>query len=77
MKIMLINPALCSNTTQRLGPIAGNLFFNSPPLGLCYLAAVLEKDKHEVKIIDAAAENLSADTAVKRARDFLLQIICH
>ncbi|MDP3888626.1 MAG: radical SAM protein [bacterium] len=47
MRILLINPALELSSGEVLNIIA--------PLGLGYLAAVLEKDKHEVKILDMPA----------------------
>ncbi len=37
-----------------------------PPLGLTYIAAVLELKGHNVKIIDAELENLSSNEVVKR-----------
>jgi len=75
MRITLINPPLSQNTIQRLGPIVQSLFYNSPPLGLCYLAAVLEKEGHEVNIIDAALENLSNERTIKRVIIFSPEII--
>lgn len=42
MKVLLINPPYKTN-------------YPSPPLGLAYIAAVLEKEEHKVKIIDAPA----------------------
>jgi anaerobic magnesium-protoporphyrin IX monomethyl ester cyclase len=70
MKIMLINPPLYGNTARRLGPIADSLFYNSAPLGLCYLAAVLEKEKHDVRIVDAAVEGLSIEKIISLITDF-------
>lgn len=58
MKILLINPPITFSQKRRIGPVIRNLFYNSPPLGLGYLAAVLEKRKIIVKIIDAAVKNL-------------------
>jgi hypothetical protein len=51
MKILLINPPILS-----LNPVISSLFFNSPPLGLLYIAAVLEQNKIDVSVIDAALE---------------------
>lgn len=50
MKITLINPPLSSNVE-----IYSVLALKAPPLGLAYLAAVLEKDGYSVNIIDADA----------------------
>ncbi|OGW75969.1 MAG: hypothetical protein A2Z72_04720 [Omnitrophica bacterium RBG_13_46_9] len=51
---------------QGIGPVAENLFYNSAPLGLCYLASVL--DEHEVNIIDAVVEKLSIEKVIKRIK---------
>ena len=75
MKVILINPPLCQSTVRKVGPIVKNLFYNSLPLGLGYLAAVLEGEKHEVKIIDAAAEGLSIERIIKRILNFSPDII--
>lgn len=53
MKILLINPPITS-----INPVISSLFFNSPPLGILYIAAVLEKNKIDVQVIDAALEGL-------------------
>lgn len=50
MKICLINP-------QRLLELNVPTLKSTPPLGLAYIAAVLEKEGHEIVIIDAIAEN--------------------
>jgi len=44
MKIILRTPIISSNIKPEFGAL--------PPLGIGYLAAVLKKDKHNVKIID-------------------------
>jgi len=75
MKILLINPPLAQGTVRRLGPIVKNLFYNSAPLGLCYLAAILEVERHEIKIIDAAVEGLSNEKIIKRAIKFSPDLI--
>lgn len=75
MRIILINPPLYQRTVNRIGPIVENLFYNSPPLGLCYLAAIFKKEKHEVKIIDAAVEKLSADRIIERIMNFAPHLV--
>ena len=70
MRVILLNPAFDKRTFKRLGPVVKILFYNSPPLGLAYLAAVLKVNNHEVKIIDAAAEGLSAAEIIRRIADF-------
>lgn len=42
----------------------------NPPLGLAYLAAVLEKNNIEVKILDANAENLTPEEVAKRVSEY-------
>ncbi len=61
MKTLLINP-----DSPKMYGIGGQCAF---PLGLGYIAAVLEKD-HEVKLIDVAAEKLDDDSL----RDRILKI---
>lgn len=61
MKILLINPPIISSN-----PVISSLFFNSPPLGILYIAAVLEKNKIDVKVIDAALERLSINNLINK-----------
>jgi radical SAM superfamily enzyme YgiQ (UPF0313 family) len=75
VKVLLINPPLASYTKKNLGTIIENLFYNSPPLGLCYLASVLEKENHRVKIIDAPVLNLSFSKILERVRRFSPDLI--
>ncbi len=70
MRIILINPPLSLGTVRKLGPIVKSLFYNSAPLGLCYLGAVLREENHIVKIIDAPVEGLSIDEVVKEVVKF-------
>jgi len=56
MNITLINPRLNINMKED----------KQPPLGLAYIAAALELEGHNVKIIDAEFENLSSNQVVKR-----------
>ncbi len=41
-----------------------------PPLGLLQLAAVLEKDGHEVMLLDANGQDLNLDTLVEKVKEF-------
>lgn len=66
MKITLINPhidqeAAYGRRFKRLGAVL-------PPLGLCYLAGVLEKEGYPVNIIDANLLNLSCEDILKSIR---------
>ncbi len=60
MRISLIFP----NLKLRKHPFF-HVHFHQP-LGLAYLAAVLKKEKHDVQVIDALAENLSCDEILNR-----------
>lgn len=46
-----------------------------PPLGLAYMASVLEKEKFEVKIIDLAVENIKKDDLIKIIESYSPKII--
>lgn len=66
MKILLINP----NTSDLYGKWQDTSGI-WPPLGIAYPAAMLRKiGNHDVKIIDANAENLDFDTILKRVTEF-------
>ncbi len=58
MKILFINPPVCNLT--------GHSIANSPVLGVMYLAAVLEKNNYQAKIIDADAMHLSWDALMAK-----------
>jgi anaerobic magnesium-protoporphyrin IX monomethyl ester cyclase len=65
--VYLVNPP--ANPEQlkgSLAPIVRNLFFNSPPLGLAYIAAVLEQAEIPVRILDAGAEGLTLTKSVDK-----------
>ena len=48
--ILLINPPLTREELfERGSKVVGSIL---PPLGLAYVAAVLEKNNHKIKIID-------------------------
>lgn len=70
MKIILLNPPVLKSSRRSIRPVVENLFYNSAPLGLCYLAAVLKKEGHDVRIIDAAVEGLSVAAVIKKMRGF-------
>ncbi len=69
MKIILINPPIIfKGQRSRITPVIENLFYNSPPLGLAYLAAVLHQEGRPVGIIDAAVERLTVEETVLRLK---------
>jgi len=75
MKVLFINPSITFSQERRIGPVIKNLFYNSPPLGLCYLAAVLEQKNIPVKIIDAAVENIEISKIRIYCRRFKPEIV--
>ena len=68
MKILFISPPWSDvYGNYRHAAKVGN---NYPPLGLCYLASVLERGGHQVKIIDAEADNQTIDDLIEQVRVF-------
>ena len=66
-EVFLVNPP--ATLTQQRGPIkeiVRNLFFNSPPLGLAYIAAVLELDGVRVRLMDAGVEGFTPEETAAR-----------
>lgn len=55
MKVLLINPPYSSSKYKFIGLVA-------PPLGIAYIAAVLEKGGIDVRIIDAPAVDMDYET---------------
>lgn len=71
MRITLINPPRSeSSCSGPITPVIEHLFFNSPPLGLGYLAAVAEKEGIPVQIIDASVERLRSSQILSRIKKF-------
>ncbi len=66
MKVLLIHPYWIETYGKYKEAAKKAVFY--PPLGLCYLASCLIKNKHDVKIIDAEAEG-------KRFRDIIKDVI--
>lgn len=64
MKITLINPPITS--AERYGRDIGDIGGHQAPLGLCYLAAFLEKCEVAVNLIDAEAEKLRNNEVIKK-----------
>jgi len=64
MKILFLNPPLAPQAVKN--PVMKYLFANSMPLGIGYLAAVMEKKGEKAVIIDAAAEQLSREETLQR-----------
>jgi radical SAM superfamily enzyme YgiQ (UPF0313 family) len=71
MRVTLLNPPFRMDaSSHRLGPVSEHLFFNSPPLGLAYIAAVLEREGIVVDLIDAPVERLSLSALIDRIDNF-------
>jgi len=66
MKILLINPPL------NLYP--GELISVVPPLGLAYIAAVLEKEGEEVRILDCLALSWSHPLKIKKRKRVIFRL---
>jgi radical SAM superfamily enzyme YgiQ (UPF0313 family) len=74
MRVLLINPPTRRRPSP-IGPIIRTLFYNSPPLGLAYLAAVLEQDGHEVTIVDCLVRDTSLAELAARAKALAPELI--
>ena len=76
MRIMLINPPIDSVLENgHVSPVTKYLFYNSAPLGILYIAALLEEKGHTVAVIDAAAEELNVEQTVQEVLDFKPDVI--
>lgn len=75
MRVLLVNPPITFAQRKRMGPVVNNLFYNSPPLGLCYLAAVLEENNITVRILDAAVEGLETAGVMQHYSKFRPDIV--
>lgn len=65
--ILLINPPFTKEESFARGAkYVGSLL---PPLGIAYIAAMLEKHNHNVRIIDGIAEGLTIQEIVSRLND--------
>lgn len=62
MRVVLVNPPITS--AERYGRDIGDIGGHQEPVGLCSLAAVLERDGVEVVVLDAEAQGLSESAAV-------------
>jgi hypothetical protein len=60
MKILLINPPALNTLASEVPSIVGEERGHNPPLGIMYIASVLEKDpSNEVEILDAQLDELN------------------
>ena len=76
MRVLLINPPLDAVLRDgHVDPVTSYLFYNSAPLGLLYIAAVLEQQGYPVACLDAAAERLDIPQTVRRIEGFKPDVI--
>ena len=61
MKITFINPPQTASKYKFMGVIA-------PPLGMAYIAAVLEKNNYDVSIVDACALDYTLEDLSERIK---------
>ncbi|MFH1257060.1 MAG: radical SAM protein [Candidatus Diapherotrites archaeon] len=76
MKILLLNPPFLkkfSRTSRSPGVSKGGCVYY--PLWLAYAAGVLEKEGHEVKLIDAPAQNMELEEVVAAAKEFSPELV--
>lgn len=66
MKIILIRHLDSANINTRVPESLIKIMGHVPPLGIAYIAAVLEKNGYEVKIIDSQASNFTKDLLKKK-----------
>ena len=76
MRVMLINPPIdCVLENGHVSPVTSYLFYNSAPLGLLYIAAVLERSGETVAAIDGAAEQENVMSVAQRVEDFKPDVV--
>lgn len=75
MKILLIRPHNIENVNTRLPESLNIRQGVLPPLGISYIASVLEKAGHTVKILDAIALNLTNDEVHRYVCEFSPELV--
>jgi radical SAM superfamily enzyme YgiQ (UPF0313 family) len=63
MKVLLVNPPLSAQELKN--PVIANLFSNAMPLGIAFIAAVLQKEGIHVRMVDGAAERKSPEDILR------------
>ena len=72
MKVLLINPSITKEEVYARYSAGAPCL---PPLGLCYLAAVLLQKGYQVKIIDCVAEKTSASQLIREIENFMPNLV--
>jgi anaerobic magnesium-protoporphyrin IX monomethyl ester cyclase len=76
VRVMLINPPIDSVIENgHVSPVTSYLFYNSAPLGLLYIGAVLDQAGETVAAIDGAAEEENVAGVVRRVAAFKPDVI--
>src|SRR3989338_4279536 len=75
MKILLINPSLLQATTGQYEEELEKERGVYPPLGLAYIAAVLERADHSVKIIDCDVEENYEEKILSLTQEWQPQLV--
>lgn len=68
MKVLLVNPPYEGNINTWTPESTNRAIGAQPPIGIAYLAAMLEKENISVSILDANALNLGRDAIAERIR---------
>ena len=76
MKIMMLNPPFLDKYSKSSRSPAvtksGTIYF---PLWLSYAAGVLDKKRHEIKILDAPAKCMTKDKVLEQIKEFYPQLV--
>jgi radical SAM superfamily enzyme YgiQ (UPF0313 family) len=76
MRVLLINPPLDPAVLKGLRKsIYRSLFYNSAPLGIAYLGAVLLREGYDVDLVDSLVEEYSFEQALKRILAFKPDVV--
>ncbi|MBN1335671.1 MAG: cobalamin-dependent protein [Deltaproteobacteria bacterium] len=76
MRVLLVNPPIDAVLRHgHVSPVTAYLFYNSAPLGILYIAAVLEEAGVPVGALDAAAERIDVPQSVQRVLDFQTDVL--
>lgn len=75
MKILLARHHDIGNINTRLPESINKAQGIYPPLGLLYIAAVLEQNGHEVKVLDSQALNLTTQETKEEIKEFTPDIV--
>ncbi|MBM3281753.1 MAG: radical SAM protein [Candidatus Diapherotrites archaeon] len=76
MKVLLIrSPSLTGGTNSRLAASLAKIMGVVPPLGLLYVAAVLERSKIPVNVLDALVEEIDMAETQRRIKDYAPDLV--